>query len=77
MLINNYMCSINFTDIELDKQAQKFCASLLSKDVPKRPSAKLALENDIFCVCESSIGVILDFIDGRYVTKGGPDTEPT
>lgn len=76
MLINNYICAINFTDIELGKNGQRFCSLLLSKDVSKRPNAKQALEDDIFCLCESSIGVDLGVLDNRFVNSGG-DTEPT
>lgn len=75
MLINNYICSINFTDIELSKQGQKFASSLLCKEVAKRPDAKRALEDDVFCVCESSIGVDLILVDQKYSGQG-PENEP-
>lgn len=77
MLINNYTCNINFTDIEMNKATQKFAMRLLSKIVDIRPTAKDALEDDIFCSGESAINLNLDFLDERYVTKGGPDAEPT
>lgn len=77
MLINNYTCNINFTDIEMNRATQRFAMKLLSKSVSQRPSAKEALEDDIFCSGESAININLDFLDERYVTKGGPDAEPT
>lgn len=77
MLINNYMSNINFTDIEMTKATQRYAMRLLSKDVEYRPSSKQALEDDIFCSSDSVININLEFLDERYVTKGGPYAEPT
>lgn len=65
MLINNYICSINFEELELRKPARDFLMKLLSKDPSSRPSAKEALEDDLFCVAYSSVNVDLDILEDK------------
>ena len=68
MLLNNYSCAINYSEYELKKTVQKFLMRLLDKDyVEARPSAKEALEDDVFCLADSAVNVNMDFMDGKYL----------
>jgi len=67
MLINNYICSINYTEMDLKKQSYKLLTKMLDKDQANRPSARGALEDDVFCISESAIQLDLDFLDNKFV----------
>lgn len=67
MLINNYICAINFAEIEMRKSSLTFAAKLLEKNVAFRPSAKEALEDDIFCIADSHVNVDTDFLEEKHI----------
>lgn len=69
MLINNYMCNINFSETHLTKNSQKLAKKLLCKDTQARPCAKQALEDEIFCSSDSGINLNIDFYEGRFAAN--------
>ena len=70
MLINNYMCNINFSEVDCKRPAQHFLMKLLDKNPKTRPTAKQVLEDDIFSIAESNIGINLDFMNEKYIGSG-------
>lgn len=67
MLINNYICAINFAEIDMRKSTLNFAAKLLDKNVAARPSAKEALEDDIFCIADSQLNVDINFLEEKHI----------
>jgi serine/threonine protein kinase len=76
MLLNNYMCNINYQEIECKKTTQDFMKRLLEKDPNRRPSAKLVLEDDIFCSAESNIQLDLEFLTDKHLNPQKAEFEP-
>lgn len=75
MLINNYICSINYTELDLKKHAFKLLVKMLDKDPNNRPSAKEGLEDDVFCIADSAINIDLDFLDDKFTKTGRSDMD--
>lgn len=76
MLLNNYMCNINYQEIECKKNTQEFMKKLLEKDPNRRPTSKMVLEDDIFCCAESNIQLDVEFLTDKHLNPQKAEFEP-
>ncbi len=76
MLINNYMNTINYNEMDLKRVTLKFLQKLMEKDVAFRPNATEALEDEVFCIADSNFNVDTDFIFDKHFSNGPSELDP-